>query len=205
MTASSLDQPSEETSSVDSIPLMSHHMAVKTRNITVAIQFYSLLGFKVEEKFRAGPARAAWLEQGPSRIELIEIPSYILREPEGMKKRALNLMERQELLGWNHLALDVTGAIRKKQQESKSYQLDDWMHDLNITSLTSFGKKLRVALEPRQQMIGSSVYELAFLYDADGSLVELLNHQTDLPQKIDSGWEPWSGKGFVSGSTQDTG
>lgn len=92
-----------------------HHTAVKTRNITVAIQFYSLLGFEVEARFRTGPARAAWLTQASnSRLELIEVPSYLLDEPEGMKRRALNLVERQELLGWNHLALDVTEPLRKR-------------------------------------------------------------------------------------------
>ena len=31
-----------------------HHVALKTRNITNAIQFYSMFGFEVHHKFRAG-------------------------------------------------------------------------------------------------------------------------------------------------------
>ena len=179
-----------------SIPLVSHHMAVKTRNITVAIQFYSLLGFEVACKFRAGPAKAAWLTQPESsstRLELIEVPSYLLNEPEGMKRRAMNLMERQELLGWNHLALDVSESLKSKGLS----QLSEWIQDLNATSIQEFDKGLRVALEPRQQIIGDTVYELAFLYDADGALVELLHRQSNVEQEMSSGWDVWDGKGFV--------
>lgn len=178
-----------------SVPLVSHHMAVKTRNITVAIQFYFLLGFEVASKFRAGPARAAWLttQSESSRIELIEVPSYLLNEPEGMKRRAMNLMERQELLGWNHLALDVTESLQAKG----FLQLSEWMQDLNATSIQQFNRGLRVALEPRQQIIGDGVYELAFLYDADGALVEFVHRQSDVEQEMTSGWDVWDGKGFV--------
>ena len=114
-------RPSIHLLDTPSAPLISHHVAIKTRNITVAIQFYSLLGFEVEAKFRAGPARAAWLtqlESPSSRLELIEVPSYLLNEPEGMKRRAINLMERQELLGCNHLALDVTDSLRATRTDA---------------------------------------------------------------------------------------
>ncbi len=68
---------------------------------------------------------------------------------------------------------------------------------LNSTSWDRFGKTLNIALEPQQQLIGNEVYELGFIYDADGCLVEFLHKQTELSQKIDSGWEPWDGTGFV--------
>jgi catechol 2,3-dioxygenase-like lactoylglutathione lyase family enzyme len=177
-----------------------HHTAVKTRNITLAIQFYGLLGFELTTKFRAGPARAAWLEQkgqGTTRLELIEVPSHILNEPEGMKRRALNFMDRQDFLGLNHLALDVSGSIKQKQLVS----LSDWLDNLNEKSLKVFGKTVRIALKPQQQLIGRGVYELAFLYDADGVLIELLNKQKDLSQEIDSGWEPWDGQEFSGKSS----
>jgi catechol 2,3-dioxygenase-like lactoylglutathione lyase family enzyme len=185
------------TSSEDAaVPLFVHHTAIKTRNITMAIQFYTLFGFEPTKKFRAGPARAAWLEHNGaanSRLELIEVPSYMLDEPEGMKRRALDVTERQNLLGYNHLALEVSASIRQKGFSN----LTEWLDSLNEKSMEMFGKTLRVALQPQQQLIGSSVYELAFLYDADGALVELLHKQKDLPQRIESGWEPWDGKGFV--------
>jgi catechol 2,3-dioxygenase-like lactoylglutathione lyase family enzyme len=177
-------------------PLLLHHTALKTRNITLAIQFYSLLGFEPTTKFRAGPARAAWLEQPgtlSSRLELIEVPSWMLNEPEGMKRKAPDLMQRQDMLGQNHFALDVSQSMK----EQGMFTLSEWVAMLHEKSLHMFGKKLRVALAPQQQILGNAVYELAFLFDADGALVELLHKQNDLPQRIDSGWEPWDGKGFV--------
>jgi hypothetical protein len=37
----------------------------------------------------------------------------------------------------------------------------------------------------------------AFIYDADGALLELIRKQQDLIQEVASGWEPWDGEGFV--------
>lgn len=186
----------------DYVPLAMHHTALRTRDIEVSMQFYSLLGFEPTVKFRAGPARAAWLEQrlgsdssrSNHRLELIEVPSYILNEAEGTKKRAFDLVARQELLGQNHFALDVTKSIQR-QEGLKS--LSDWMDQLNQKSLQKFGKTLNVAVPPTQRLIGKSVFELAFLYDGDGALVELLHKQTELQQDISSGWEPWDGQGFA--------
>jgi len=220
-------------------------VAVKTRDIELAIQFYSLLGFHVETKFVAGPARAAWLLHGnpddndndstttttlKSRIELIEVPSYMLNEPEGMKRRALDLTKREELLGLNHFCLDVTNCISKRTtatttnggddslisnindvttktiSDSSSsssssscslYNLQEWLDDMNQLSISTFGKSLRIALQPTKRIIGRDVYEMAFIYDADGTLVELLNWSGRLGQEVSSGWEPWNGEGFV--------
>ena len=227
-----------------STAIQSHHVAVKTRNIEVAIQFYSLLGFHVETKFVAGPARAAWLLHGnpndnddddddssttiKSRIELIEVPDYMLNEPEGMIKRALDLTKREELLGLNHFCLDVTRnciipqptptncgddslisnindaattTTKTTSSDSSSscslYNLQEWLDDLNNLSIATFGKSLRIALQPTKRIIGRDVYEMAFIYDADGTLVELLNWSGRLEQKVGSGWEPWNGEGFV--------
>jgi len=188
-----------------------HHTAIKTRNITLAMEFYALLGFEPVTKFRAGPARAAWLELSstttttksskndiPSnttttttttpycRLELIEVPSYMLKEPPGQRRRALDLMTQQELLGANHFALDVTSQIQQREFGN----LTSWIQSLNQTSLAQSNRMLRMALwPPQQQIIGQGVYELAFLYDADGALVELLNLQTVLEQPVTSGWE----------------
>ena len=63
-----------------SVTAVLHHAAVKTRSMEMALAFYSLLGFAPEAKFRAGPARAAWLTNAASvggegaRIEIIEVP-----------------------------------------------------------------------------------------------------------------------------------
>ena len=198
-----------------------HHTAMKTRNITLAIEFYSLLGFEPTAKFKAGPAKAAWMMTKTlpkSRIELIEVPSYILNEPEGMKRRALDLFKFQEYLGMNHLALDVTNSIQNSNltnvaddnnnnkdkdkdtdtdtDNNNNLLLSVWMESLNEKSLKLFQKSLRVALEAEQFMVGNIVYERAFIYDADGSLIELLRKATVLPQYIDplSGWNNYDGQ-----------
>lgn len=173
-----------------------HHTALKTRNITTAIEFYSLFGYQVACRFRAGPARAAWLELMSSsndRLELIEVPGYVLQEEPGTRAKVMDLMQRPEILGYNHVALDVTQQIKHDRFSS----LNEWLDQLNRTSMERFQRSLRIALTPRQQIIGRGIYELAFLYDADGSLVELLHKQGERSQELESGWKPWDGEGFV--------
>jgi catechol 2,3-dioxygenase-like lactoylglutathione lyase family enzyme len=212
--------------------ITSHHVAIKTRNIENAIDFYSLLGFRVETKFVAGPARAAWLIHGEDavdssssssstrggvdsrcRIELLEVPSHMLDEPDGMTRRAIDLTKRVELLGLNHLALDVTNCIPRSDDDDDAasaavmssadgstcelYQLQEWMDDLNSLSIDRFGKALRIAMSPTKRIVGKEVYEMAFLYDADGALVELMNHSGTLMQDVADGWSPWDGRGFI--------
>jgi catechol 2,3-dioxygenase-like lactoylglutathione lyase family enzyme len=203
--------------------ITSHHVAIKTRNIENAIDFYSLLGFRVETKFVAGPARAAWLIHGKdevessfsssssTRIELLEVPSYMLDEPDGMTRRAIDLTKRVELLGLNHLALDVTNCIPRSDDDDDAaavissadgstcelYQLQGWMDELNSLSIGRFGKALRIAMSPTKRIVGREVYEMAFLYDADGALVELMNHSGTLMQDVADGWSPWDGRGFI--------
>lgn len=210
-----------------SVPYHQHHIAIRTRNIENAISFYSLLDFKVEHKFRAGPARAAWLTASDSnkytRIELIEVPNHILQEEEGTRQRALDLMTQEHLLGLNHFALDVTeftNAItldkdddaspndKSRKKEEITYALDKYLNHLNSKSLTEFRRSIRVAVPPQQKIIGKNVYELAFLYDADGSIVELLYHVSELEfedeESMDSGWTPWDGKGFRGFSDEES-
>lgn len=134
------------------------------------------------------------------RLEIIEVPGYMLQEEPGTRKRALDLMKRPEFLGWNHVALDVTDQVQGMDVDlAGSGTLLGFMKALNATSWKTFQRTLRVAVEPQQQLIGNEVYELGFLYDADGCLVELLHKQSELTQRIDSGWEEWDGTGFVGG------
>jgi hypothetical protein len=200
-------------SSLSKQPIYHHHTAVRTRNIENAIKFYSLFGYDVETKFRSGPARCAWLtntsptvDDKPlhrkgqtdvaSRLELIEIPTYVLQEKEGTIKRAIDLIQKEDMLGINHICLDVTSYIHKIAID-EYYGLDQFLEDVNKDSLEKFNKTLRVAVSPRQQVIGSQVYELAFIYDADGCVLELLRYIKELKQDVSSGWEPWNGVGFV--------
>jgi len=209
------------------------------------------LGFQIETKFRAGPARAAWITNSqtlstfhtqnntntaattattatpattikgqndiPSRLELIEVPSYILNEPNNQtRKRSFDLFTRQDLLGLNHYALDVTAYIShykqqyRKEQDTRDndddeyYGLDQFLQQINNQSIKTFGKTLRVALQPEQKVIGSQVYEMAYIYDADGSVIELLRYIKELNQPVTSGWEPWDGRGFVGTTSSST-
>ena len=163
-----------------------HHMAIKTRDIELAIKFYSLLDFDVETKFLAGNVRAAWLQQKGEgvRIELIEVPSSMLSEPEGARRRAADLMQRPDLLGLNHYAIDVTTSMKRKGMK----RLQEWIDQVNDRSKEKFGKTLRIAVEPREQMIGQYLYQLAFIYDADGAIIELLYQQRRFRQDMISGW-----------------
>ena len=227
-----------------------HHIAIRTRNIETAIKFYSLLGYNVEHKFRSGPARAAWLTNAfftpppplslsssssktttkttkgqcnniASRIELIEVPSYILNEKENTIKKAIDLIQNESLLGLNHYAIDVTPYIEylklnnylsstsSSSTTSSStttpttsyYGLDQFLQFIESQSIKQYNKTIRIAVKPRQQVIGDQVFELAFIYDADGTIVELVRYIKDVTLKdgrtMDSGWEPWDGKGFV--------
>ncbi len=141
----------------------------------------------------------------------------MLNEPEGMQKRAINLLERPELLGMNHVALDVTRCVDSRSNNCNSiddgtstnvertrsssscdlYNLQEWIDDLNTLSIQKFGKSIRGAVSPTKRIVGREVYEMAFVYDADGSLVELLNHSGTLEQEMDDGWVPWDGQGFL--------
>jgi catechol 2,3-dioxygenase-like lactoylglutathione lyase family enzyme len=224
-------------------PPFVHHVAIQTANITRSIDFYSLFGYDVSCRFRAGPARAAWLELGRSResgsgvdsadstpfsaagcrLELIEVPSYLfgtstaaplnnatLPGPPARQFRAVDAFSRPTYLGYHHVALDVTSQVRNLPQSTSSSSgeasraarsiggnsLRSWIDHLNSTSVQRFGKSVRVALAPKQQIVGTSVYELAFLYDDSGCLVELLNRVSERNRPVDSGWEPWDGKGF---------
>jgi catechol 2,3-dioxygenase-like lactoylglutathione lyase family enzyme len=165
-----------------------HHMAIKTRDIEMAIKFYSLLDFEVETKFLAGNVRAAWLQQEANknsvRLELIEIPSHMLNEPDGKRRRAVDLVQRPELLGLNHYAIDVTNSMKRKNMRT----MEQWVEHLNKKSKEKFGKTLRVAVEPFEQMIGQNLYQLAFIYDADGALIELIFQQKKFRQDMISGW-----------------
>jgi hypothetical protein len=197
-----------------------HHTAIRTKNITVAIKFYELLGFIVETKFRAGPARAAWLvlidinnnnnnnnnninqqqSGSSSRIELIEIPSY-------MGYRTINGLQNENLLGYNHMALDVTNHIPSSTTINNNNVtiscLQDYINCLNTYSMSLYNKTIRIAVQPKQRLIGQSIFEIAFLYDPDHCLIELLYYQSTTQQIIDSGWEPWNGQNFIGTSIND--
>ena len=214
-TVPSSQTPTSTSNSADlTASMVHHHTAIKTSNIEMSVAFYSLLDFHPVARFKAGPARAAWLEHcddwdderdecrcgsrsgGRSRIELIEVPKDMLYGPEedstkGPRKRAVDRISNPALLGWDHVCLDVTMPIQQMGEDNAEADpnqdeggteaskmkggLQSWIAALNKRSQAKFGKDMRVALHPRVKLFGRERCEYAFIYDADGGLIELVN------------------------------
>lgn len=136
-----------------------HHASIRTADIHQAIAFYELLGFEVVERFTAGITLACWMEGLNGRIELMQVP-----EP----KPAADAFSDEHYTGYYHLSFDLT-------QVTSS--LPVWLDELRQTA-TARNTALTILLEPRQQMIGASVYEVAFIADMDGLPLEFLRRLT---------------------------
>ncbi|MGL5793959.1 MAG: VOC family protein [Waterburya sp.] len=139
-----------------------HHASIRTADIHKAIAFYEQLGFTVTERFTTGYTLACWMTGLTGRIELIQIP-----EP----KPAPDAFNDEHYVGYYHLSFDLTNLttdlstwLEKLQQKIAIAR------DTNPEQLPP----LKVLLEPQQQMIGESVYEVAFIADADGLPLELI-------------------------------
>lgn len=132
-----------------------HHASIRTANIHRAIAFYEMLGFEVVERFTAGITLACWMEGLDGRIELMQVP-----EP----KPAADAFSDENYTGYYHLSFDLT---------QMTDSLPAWLEQLKQQA-TSRDTTLTVLLEPQQQMIGSSVYEVAFIADTDGLPLEFL-------------------------------
>lgn len=139
-----------------------HHASIRTADIHRAIAFYEQLGFTICERFTAGITLACWMEGLGGRIELIQIP-----EP----RPAPDAFGDEHYVGYYHLSFDLTDGVS---------DLPTWLTNLqerfaeasrsNPESL----QPLKILLEPTQQMIGSRVYEVAFIADSDGLPLEFL-------------------------------
>jgi len=172
-----------------------HHSCIKTRDIVTAIKFYGLLGFQLETKYLLeGNVRAAFLIHNSTsagstgqRLEFIEIPKWDLREAPGKRLQAMDLLDSKcyRVLGYNHVALDVTESVKAKNMTS----LCQWIDDLNRTSIEVYGKHLKpAALECEHVIINPSLYDLAMIRDPDGCLVELLNYRKVLNPNMLPSW-----------------
>ena len=141
---------------------MLHHVSIRTANILRAIAFYELLGFCVKERFTTGYTLACWMEGLESRIELIEIPQ---------PKPAPDAFGDENYVGYYHLSFDVG---------NDTDNLPQWLTQLETKfqeasqENPSLVKPLKILLSPHQQMIGASVYEVAFIADNDGLPIELI-------------------------------
>jgi catechol 2,3-dioxygenase-like lactoylglutathione lyase family enzyme len=134
-----------------------HHASIRTADIHRAMAFYEILGFVVVERFTAGYTLACWMEGLGGRIELIQVP-----EPQA----AADPFGDEHYVGYYHLSFDLTAALT-----AASTDLPSWLAALRARFTAV---PLRVLLEPQQQMIGSRIYEVAFIADADGMPLELI-------------------------------
>lgn len=172
---------------------MLHHASIRTADIHRAIAFYERLGFEVRERFTTGMTLACWMEGLGGRIELIQIP-----EP----RPAADAFHDEHYTGYYHLSFDMTERVEslpawlaKLRQafgageavtESSATSAAESVVGSVTESVTesvaeaspdregSTAGMLRVLLEPQQQIIGDSVYEVAFLADADGLPLEFI-------------------------------
>jgi len=137
-----------------------HHASIRTANIHRAIAFYEQLGFQVSERFTAGITLACWMEGLGGRIELLQVP-----EP----RPAADAFTDEHYTGYYHLSFDLS---------QQAADLPDWLAALRTrfqqVAEAGIGEPLKVLLEPTQQIIGDSVYEVAFIADTDGLPLEFL-------------------------------
>lgn len=139
-----------------------HHASIRTADIHRAIAFYTLLGFVMEEQFTAGITLACWMVGYGGRIELIQVP-----EPH----TAPDCFYDENYTGYYHLTFDLTNI---------GESLPDWLKSLKTRFAEAHQSNpdgispLQVLLPPNQQMIGSRVYEVTFIADADGLPIEFL-------------------------------
>lgn len=140
-----------------------HHISIRTANIHKAIAFYELLGFTVKERFSTGYTLACWLEGLDGRLELIQIPQ---------PKSAPDAFHDEHYVGYYHISFDVS---------KYTNNLKIWLHELEekfkqqIEINPDLIEPLKILLPPEQQMIGNSVYEVAFIADYDGLPLELIH------------------------------
>lgn len=144
-----------------------HHASIRTADIHRAIAFYEQLGFQVCERFTAGITLACWMEGIGGRIELLQVPQPRL---------APDAFGDEHYTGYYHLSFDLTNQI-----DDLPIWLDQLKAQFEQAAQTSDQvQPLKTLLEPKQQVIGDRVYEVAFIADADGLPLEFLRMMTSL-------------------------
>jgi catechol 2,3-dioxygenase-like lactoylglutathione lyase family enzyme len=142
-----------------------HHASIRTADIHRAIAFYQQLGFQVCERFTTGYTLACWMEGLNGRIELIQIPQ---------PSPPPDAFGDEHYVGYYHLSFDLSAATP---------DLPQWLNHLKeqfekaTQEQPDLYQPLKILLEPTQQMIGNSVYEVAFIADTDGLPLEFIRLQ----------------------------
>jgi len=139
---------------------MLHHISIRTADIHRSIAFYECLGFAVSERFTTGYTLACWMEGLSGRLELIQIP-----EPQP----APDAFNDEHYVGYYHLSFDLTELAEN---------LTTWLANFTATLQTLGQPAPTILLAPTQQIIGATVYEVAFINDPDRLPLELIYRQT---------------------------
>ena len=139
---------------------MLHHISIRTADIHLSIAFYECLGFTISERFTTGYTLACWMEGLSSRLELIQIP-----EPQP----APDAFNDEHYVGYYHLSFDLT---------ELADNLTTWLANFTTTLQTVSQPAPTILLAPTQQIIGTNIYEVAFIADPDRLPLELIYHQT---------------------------
>jgi hypothetical protein len=87
------------------------------------------------------------------------------------------LLQNERILGLNHVAVDLT---------SLGGSLTEALDLVNRTSVERFGLAFKVLSSPRQQMIGRKVWEVCYVEDNTGAVVELLNEAGEMEEGMGS-------------------
>ena len=138
--------------------MQGHHMAIRTANIHRAIAFYQVLGFEVSERFTTGYTLACWLQGPAGRLELIQIPR---------PHPPPDAFGDEHYVGYYHLSFELTDEL------SPDHDLATWLAHLR-EQLAAADCALKVLLSPTSQVIGDRTYQVAFIADADGLPIELI-------------------------------
>jgi catechol 2,3-dioxygenase-like lactoylglutathione lyase family enzyme len=138
---------------------MLHHISIRTADIHRSIAFYECLGFTLVERFTTGYTLACWMEGLSGRIELIQIP-----EPQP----APDAFNNEHYVGYYHLSFDLTDLAA---------DLTSWLDRFATTLQTASLPAPTILLAPTQQIIGATVYEVAFITDLDCLPLELIYRQ----------------------------
>ncbi len=110
----------------------------------------------MEERFTTGGTLACWMIGLGTRLELLQVPR---------PRPAADAFGEETYTGYYHISFDLTQITD---------DLSTWLAARQADFLKQQGFPLKVLLSPQQQLIGSHVYEVAFIADGDGLPLELL-------------------------------
>jgi catechol 2,3-dioxygenase-like lactoylglutathione lyase family enzyme len=136
---------------------MLDHISIRTADIHRSIAFYECLGFEVSERFTTGYTLACWMAGLNGKIELIQIP-----EP----KPAPDAFHDEHYVGYYHISFDLTATTP---------DLGAWLDKFATTLQSAALPAPQILLAPAQQIIGETVYEVAFIADPDGLPIEFIH------------------------------